>query len=703
MPDEPLQLTTPIEAVHGVGPHRGAAFRKLGIRCIADLLRHLPMRYEDELPEQSIEGIDEAIGPEHESAANVTVRGEVMACRPRRGRQPRYEATVTDGTGTLMAVWFNAPWMQNKIFPDMQVRLTGRAKRYGDILQMANPQMEVIEPDAEVRERPHRHRPIYPATEHLSPRVIGDTVEQVLDEAVKLVEDHLHEAYRRDRALLVLSEAYRKIHRPAVPTEAADALRRLAFDELLMLQLGVMMKRRHRRETLTAPALKHNEAIDEHIRARFPFTLTQAQESVIEDIVGDVTNSTPMNRLLQGDVGAGKTVIAVYLMLLSVASGCQAALMAPTELLAEQHFASMAKMLEGSNVRFELLTGSLTEKQRRSVLERAESGELDLVIGTHALLTEQVSFANLAAVIIDEQHRFGVHQRFALRSKRGEKTSSPHVLVMTATPIPRTLSLTAFGDLDISTIRTLPPGRMPIITRWATGARSAEVYEFAAKQLKAGDQAYIVVPAIDESSAGLKDVQSHLAMLQAGPMKGCRLEAMHGRLSRDERAAIMERFRAGEIQAIVATTVIEVGVDVENATIMIIEQADRFGLAQLHQLRGRVGRGGRQSLCTLIADPTTEDGRARLNAITETTDGFVIAERDLEIRGPGELFGARQSGLPPFFAANLPRDMELLQLARRDARAWIDENPLLEGERDALLRKRLLKTHGEALGLGDVA
>ncbi len=699
-----ILLTTNIADLPGAGGKRAAAFRKLGIRCVADLIRHMPMRYEHELPEQSIAEAGMAVGPEHGREANISVRGEVAACRMARGRQVRFEAQVCDDSGTVLLTWFNSPWMKGKLHPGMVIRATGKAKRYGDYLQIANPQWEVIAEDEEApSRREERYRPIYPASEELTSKVIESVIAAVLEPATDLLEDHLYEEYRRKRELPTLADAFKTIHRPEDVGEAKHARRRLAFDELLMLQLGVMLKRHHRRKTLTAPALDHNEAINEHITARFPFELTGSQREVIDEIVGDVVTALPMNRLLQGDVGAGKTVVALYAMLLAVASGHQAALMAPTELLAEQHFGSIGKMLKGSNVAIELLTGSLKATQKKDIVERLASGEIDILIATHALLTETVNFKSLAVAVIDEQHRFGVHQRATMRAKTDEENTSPHVLVMTATPIPRTMSLTVFGDLDISTIRELPPGRQTIITKHVPGAQAGRVYGYLDERLAAGDQAYIVVPVIDESESGLKDVQSHMEFLNNGPLRERRLAAMHGRLKREERDEIMGSFRDGELDAIVATTVIEVGVDVPNATIMVVEHADRFGLAQLHQLRGRVGRGDKKSLCTLIADPTTEDGAARVEAIVSTEDGFQIAERDLEIRGPGELFGSRQSGIAPFLVANLPGDTNLLRMARRDAAKWIEQNPTLGGERDALLKRRLLKTHGKALGLGDVA
>ncbi len=697
-----LRLTTSIADVPGVSPRQATAFRRLGVRCVADLILHLPMRYERELAEQPIaDAARAAANPD----AVLAVRGQVAAVRNVQARPRRVEATVQDRTGALRATWFNMPWLAEKLMPGQTVRLTGRAKPFGMQLTMANPRLEMIDPEAPAASPPRgeRYRPVYPATEDLASWQIERSVDAVLEAALAQIEDHLPEDYRRERELPVLADAYRMMHRPAADDAPLQGRRRLALDELLLLQLGVMLKRRHRRETLHAPALAWNEAIDRHIVARFPFELTESQRSVIREIASDLQQATPMNRLVQGDVGAGKTVVALYGLLMAVAAGHQAAIMAPTELLAEQHHASIGGMLEGSNVTIEILTGATPAAERRAVLERLENGEIDLLIGTHALLTERVRFKSLAVVVIDEQHRFGVHQRATLRAKTSEPDSMPHVLVMTATPIPRTLSLTVFGDLDVSTIRGLPPGRKPVATRVLELERAGEAYPYIAERLRKGEQAYVVVPVIDESDQGLKDVYSHLESLQQGYFKELRLAALHGRLPRSEREAIMARYRAGGIDALVATTVIEVGVDVPNASIMVIEHAERFGLAQLHQLRGRIGRAARKSLCVMIADRSTPEAQARLDAVAATGDGFIIAEKDLEIRGPGELFGAKQSGIAPFRVARLPRDTDLLRLARRDAIEWIKNNPTLSGPRDALLRARLLKAHGKALGLGDVA
>lgn len=698
-----ITLTMNIAEVPGVGGKIAPEFRKLGIRCVADLLLHMPMRYEHEHEEQTIAKAGETVSPHHGADANIAVRGEIATCRPGFTKRQPYQATLQDSTGTMQLLWFNAPWMRGKLHPGDTIRVWGQAKRHGDYLQMINPKFAPYEPEEAVEQRSERFTPIYPASEAVSSTMIDKALDAVLEPAIALIDDHLSETYRKELALPGLADAYRMVHRPTGPDDQLSGRRRLAFDELLLLQLGVMMKRHHRREDLKAVPLKLNDAIDKHICARFSFDLTDSQREVIDEIAADLESERPMNRLLQGDVGSGKTVVALYAMLMAAASKHQAALMAPTELLAEQHFSSITTMLEGSTVAIELLTGSLKKSERDTILARLESGEIDILIGTHALLTESVSFNSLAVTVTDEQHRFGVHQRATLRGKTSEPNSSPHMLVMTATPIPRTLSLTVFGDLDISTIRTMPPGRQPIITKYVARSQSDDVYGYVRSRLDAGEQAYIVVPVIDESESGLKDVRSHFTWLENGHFQGKRIAAVHGRLNRNEREAIMYRFRRGEIHALIATTVIEVGVDVPNASIMVIENADRFGLAQLHQLRGRVGRGERKSLCVLIADPATDDGRARIEAIVAIGDGFEIAEKDLELRGPGELFGTRQSGIAPFRVASLPADIQLLRLARREAKKWINANPTLSGEADALLRKRLFKAHGKSLGLGDVA
>ncbi|MEM9662894.1 MAG: ATP-dependent DNA helicase RecG [Planctomycetota bacterium] len=702
MPEGQLQLTSPLVDVPGISQRLARDLSVMGLRAVGQLVAHLPHRHEREEPEAAIADLE----PE----TTVSARGEITACRVAGfGARSRFEAVLHDGSGRLDLVWFNAPYLRSKLHPGEHIRVQGKAKRFKGGLQIANPRYEILDPDdgtgAELRpDAQSKLRPVYPASERVTSRAIGFAVQMTLPVALPLIDDHLPESLRRDRHLPALRDAYRMQHDPADQDEVAASRRRLAYDELLLLQLGVAMKRHHLRDTQRAPALRSSEAVHRRVRDRLPFDLTPAQDRVVAELTADLTRDVPTNRMIQGDVGSGKTMVALYAMLLAVESGQQAAMMAPTEILAEQHFESITRTLGGDGPAVELLTGAATDADRASILRRLASGEIDMLIGTHALLTESVEFKSLAVAIIDEQHRFGVEQRSRLRAKgEGDDGLTPHVVVMTATPIPRTLSLTLFGDLDVSTIDQLPPGRQPIETTTATPDDRAEVYERVRSAIDAGDQAYIVVPAIETNEdIGLVGVRDITRELESGPLQGARIATVHGRLKRQTREHIMERFRRGLIDVLVATTVIEVGVDVPNATVMVIEQADRFGLAQLHQLRGRVGRGSKSSWCCLVSDPKTPDGAERLRVLTESRDGFRIAERDFEIRGPGEIFGSRQAGIPPFRVADLVRDTELLTLARKDARDWVDRSPTLSDPNENILRRRVLKTHGAWIGLADV-
>ncbi|MBX3392309.1 MAG: ATP-dependent DNA helicase RecG [Phycisphaeraceae bacterium] len=711
-----ISLRTPLEAVPGIGRAMAEKLRALGLTNVGRLIAHLPMRHEKlEAESEIVQLVPDRIG---------SARGEVANTRlVRRGRS-RFEAVIVDGTDRLDAVWFNQPYLGDKIRPGMRVRLQGMCKRYGPGVQMVNPRYEVLPPAGGVggagkgvavgaSDPPPRDeslRPVYPASESCGSRVVERAVAKVLLQASALIEDHLDEAFRLARGLPALGEAYRLIHAPGTFDEATRARRRLAYDEFLLLQLGVQMKRAHLRANLRAPALRWSDAIDRRVRARFPFTLTPAQNKVVGEMVADLTRSVPANRLIQGDVGSGKTAVALYAMLLAVASGHQAALMAPTEVVARQHAESISAALAGSSVRVELLTGSVASPERERIHADLAGGAIDLVVGTHALLTSSVAFRSLAVAVIDEQHRFGVHQRAALRSKSSGESAVPHVLVMTATPIPRTLALTLFGDLDISTITGLPPGRSPVRTTVVPLADRRALYERLAPRLAGEDRAFVVVPAIDQGDRpadtgrpnDVVDVRTVLEELAQGPWKGLRIAAIHGRMPAASIARVVDRFRSGDLDAIVATTIVEVGVDIPDASIVIIENADRFGLAQLHQIRGRVGRGSRPSECYLVADPATDEGARRLGVMESTTDGFVLAERDFEIRGPGEVIGTRQSGIAPFKVADLMADRDLLAMARRDAMAWIAASPTLSRPEEKPVRRRLMKAHGHSLGLADV-
>ncbi len=676
-----LSLISPIEQAPPIGERHGPAFRALGIPSIAHLVHHLPFRHEQEEEETTIDQLQDG--------QTVAVRGEITDTKVGGyGRRKRFQAVLMDDTGRLDLIWFNQTYLHRRIHPGMRLLIQGQARRKGPAMQISNPKWFAIKEDSpEPARTQERLRPIYPASEHAPSWLIEKAIDSVLDEALPLIADHLPKAYCKDRDFPSLADAYRMMHRPKSGEEISTARRRLAYDELFFLQLAVLRQRLDR-ATRPASALICTDEIDQRIRSRFPFTLTAGQDEAISDIVNDLGRSHPAYRLIQGEVGSGKTVVALYAMLLAIARGKQAALMAPTELLAEQHHASIGRLLEGSNVRVELLTGSLPQSERESIQHEIESGDIDLVIGTHALLTQGVQFDNLGVAVIDEQHRFGVDQRAALWTKKGE--SAPHVIVMTATPIPRSLTQTIFGDLDISTIRGVPPGRGAVQTMLCSPANRTEIDTILADRLAVGEQAFIVVPVIEEG-AGLRDVRSTLDRLENGPLAKYRLAAIHGQLKRDARQAIMERFRLGQIDALVATTVIEVGVDVPNASLMVIEHAERFGLAQLHQLRGRIGRGANDALCILVAEPTTPDGEARIAALAATNDGFELAEQDLLIRGPGDLAGARQSGAPAMRIADLLNDMPLLALARRDAKDWLERSPRLDRPEEALLARRLEK------------
>jgi ATP-dependent DNA helicase RecG len=701
----PVSLSTALSDVSGITPKQAEALGALGLTRLGHLIAHLPLRHEKIEAESRIADLV--------AGQIVSARGEITAMRPVRRGKPRIEAVLHDGTGRLDLVFFNQMYRAEQLHPGTRVRVQGKTRTRGPGLQMANPSVDVIrDAGGEPGLADERVRPVYPASEQVKSWQIERVITKILPIALPLLQDHLPETLREARRMPRLADAYRMQHKPETLDEAKASRRRLAYDELLMLQIGVALKRAHLRQDLKAPALKFNEAIDRHIRERLPFKLTEGQEAVIKDLAKDLSSETPTNRLIQGDVGSGKTLVALYAMLIAVAAKKQASLMAPTELLAEQHFNSITRMLQGSRVRVELLTGSTPKADRESILSRLAAGDIDILIGTHALLTQSVQFHSLAVAVIDEQHRFGVHQRATLREKASDEATTPHVIVMTATPIPRTLAITLFGDLDISTINGLPPGRRPIATRVVTGDHRPDVFEELGQRIARGEQGYIVVPAIDPThleptdnfpeGSPLRDVRTVQKELEERWLPGGRVAAVHGQLSRATREAVMERFRLGQIDALVATTVIEVGVDVPNAAIMIVDQADRFGLAQLHQLRGRVGRGHLDSACFLISDAITPEAQQRLAVMEQTTDGFVLAEKDLEIRGPGEVFGSRQSGLPPFKVADLMRDRDLLALAKRDAAEWVALSPKMQRPEDRLILRRLTKAFGKELGLADV-
>lgn len=661
---------------------------RLGIRTVGDLLEHLPRRYEQVGQVRPIALLDRDGGHLQRVRGRVAVAG---GHRPRRGLHITRVA-VQDGTGTLWAVFFNQPYLAERFRPGMEVALTGKVDfRYGR-LQMQNPQYE-LEPAG--GDQADRFLPVYPATAGLSQQALRGLVRQALDLGLAAVDEFLPAALLERLDLPQRARALEQIHFPTDNEALAAARRRLAFEELFLLQTALTVIRR--RYVEDARGIEHRP--DPQALSRFyeglPFQLTRAQRRVVADVLSDMAAPRPMHRLVQGDVGSGKTVVAAAAIFNAVCSGYQAAMMAPTEILAEQHADNLHSLLGGLGVRVALLTGRLAARQRELLLDRLAAGEVDVVVGTHAVLDEQVVFRQLSLAVTDEQHRFGVRQRAMLAAKG----VSPDVLVMTATPIPRTLTLTLYGDLDVSVIDELPPGRRPVRTRWLRPSQRGRAYRFLADQAAEGRQGYVVCPLVEESEDGGARAAVDLHGRLAKAMPHLRIGLLHGRMAGPEKQEVMRAFRDGEISVLVATSVIEVGVDVPNATVMLIEDADRFGLAQLHQLRGRVGRGAAASYCLLIAEPRTAEAEQRLRAMERTGDGFEIAEQDLKLRGPGEIFGTRQHGLPDLRVADPIRDLKLLELARKEARRVVEADPGLRRPEHAALRRRLIRAYADQIRL----
>ena len=674
-------LSSPVQYLKGVGPQRARLLSRLGIDTIKDALFYLPARYEDRSSSQKIVHLS------YDTFTAITgkiVSAEAVTPNPRRPRLRIFEVVITDGSGLLKAKWFNQVYLKRVLKPGQEVVLYGQVKRnyWGAGFEMTNPEYEILdEPDGDT-EAAHQRQvhtgrvvPIYRLTEGLSQKQLRNIIHTVLNGSLSQIQDATPAEIVQALGLPGLGESLMNVHFPDTAESLEDFNRgtspyhqRLAFDELFTLQLGLA-------------ALKRGESLEEGIAfspdGRFvnrllgalPFRLTKAQGKVLEDILRDMRAPVPMNRLIQGDVGSGKTVVALLSMLAAVESGYQAALMAPTEILAEQHYINVHRLVEELGLSIRLLTGSMKNKG----LDTISSGDADIVIGTHALIQEGVSFRRLGLIVIDEQHRFGVMQRATFR----KKGTNPDTLIMTATPIPRTLALTLYGDLDYSVIDELPPNRSPVITRQVHEKQKHSIYRLIEDETKKGRQIYVVYPVIEETDkTNLKAAITGMEAFQA-KFPHLRVGLIHGRMRPAEREEIMREFKGGSIHVLVSTTVIEVGVDVPNATVMVIIHAERFGLAQLHQLRGRVGRGSSQSYCVLLSYGATEDSKRRLDVMVRTNDGFVIAEEDLNIRGPGEFFGTRQSGMPDLKVANLVRDVKLLEVARREAFSLMEREPSL--------------------------
>lgn len=663
----------------GIGPKRFEALKRLGYETIGELFYFFPRRYDDRSHFRPIKGV--RIGE------FITVKGEILDLKVRRiKRLEIFEMLIGDASGTIHASWYGQGYLKKNFEVGEQIVLSGTVGYYNR-MQLNSPEYEVLISDEEETIHTGRITPVYPLTEGLWQRTLRTAMKQLIDQySADLAQDFLPSDIVERHEFINLSSAIHNIHFPESFELLNQARKRLIFDEFFLFELSLLQKRAKEKREGTAPSIKIEKEFASKFESSLPFKLTNSQKKVIEEILTDISKDIPMRRLLQGDVGSGKTLVALTAVLQAAQAGYQAAILAPTEILAEQHYKTINKFLQPHGINVRLLTGSTDEVSRNDIRYNLRSDTNEIVVGTHAILQEDVKFSQLGLVVIDEQHKFGVKQRAHLL----KGSVSPHLLVMTATPIPRTLGLTLYGDLELSTITEMPAGREPIKTYWITQQKEKEVFEFIIKKLKAGEQAYIVFPMIEESEKkDLLAATKEYEKLKKGMFKEFTVGLVHGKMDSKEKDYVMRRFHAGEIHLLVATSVIEVGIDNPQASIMVIENAERFGLSQLHQLRGRVGRGSKASYCFLFGNPKTDDGKRRLRVLTKTNDGFKIAEEDLLIRGPGDFLGTRQSGVPMFALANLVTDYEILKTAREEAKNLLEKDLELNGPEFSALKARL--------------
>ena len=687
------KLSDSVQFLKGVGPKRAVLLRNLGLSTLGDALQFFPRKYIDRgsvIPIASVQ-----------PGRDVAVRARVVDLKtPRWG--DRLDALIEDPSGELRVIWFHARFLAKALSTGAEYLFYGRVGTYRGRPQLQHPKFERIPEGAAAEDRILVE---YPTTEGLQQTSLIRLTDEALRLGLPLARETLPESLRRRLGLLDLRQALQWIHRPTAMAEVGEARRRLIFTEFFLMELAVALRRRSALASHNAPPIPVSDKVDGRIRARFPFQFTDAQNRSIADLRADLARDRPMTRLLQGDVGCGKTAVALYAALAAVAAGYQAAIMAPTEILAAQHYHNVEKYLVGSRVRWALLVGGLAAGERRKILRRIRRADADIIIGTHALIQQDVAFSRLGLVVVDEQHKFGVLQRAEVKwQAAGDNPNhQPQNHVMTATPIPRTLALTVFGDLDVSTIDALPPGRTPIETLAVEPDRRQKAYDAVRRELAAGRQAFIVCPLVEESEkSDLRAATEEARRLQREVFSEFRIGLLHGRMNPDEKDAVMDEFRRGRLHVLVSTVIIEVGVDVPNATVMMVEHAERFGLAQLHQLRGRIGRGAAKSTCILLADPETDEARRRIEVMCETTDGFRIAEEDLRLRGPGEFFGTRQSGLPDLLLGNVVEDYDLLRLARNEAFQWIQDDPAMARPESLPIRRALTKRFHETIRLIEV-
>lgn len=692
-----LDLQSPVQYLKGIGPVKAEVLATFGINSVEDLLYHIPRRY---LDRSTITPIDEL-----QVNSRATVMGTVESYGIKRWRTPQFWVILRDEKSFLKLVWFSGiKYIQNKFKEGDTVVASGEVRTfYG--LQMPHPEFEIVSGKGEKLIHTGRVIPLYPSTSdlknvYLDSRGFRRTISYLLENLFPQIQETLPAGVREELELPSLEWSLKTIHFPDSLEDASKARKRLAFEELFYLELLLALRKRHSELKEKGSIFNRPGEMVKRFLENLPFELTQDQRKVLNEIYQDVSSGKAMHRLLQGDVGSGKTIVALISMLMAIENGYQTAIMAPTEVLAEQHYLILSSSLEPLKIEPILLTSSVKTSEKKKILEQISSGKGKIIVGTHALIQKEVNFSKLGLAVIDEQHRFGVMQRLSLKLK-GE---SPHLLVMTATPIPRSLALTVYGDLDISVINQMPPGRKKIETRLLDEACSEKGYAFLEEELKKGRQAYIVYPLIEESEkADLKAATEGYQFLQEKIFPHRKIALLHGRIKREERERVMKAFRSGDYEILVCTTVIEVGLDVSNATLMLIEHAERFGLSQLHQLRGRIGRGEEQSYCILkFSKLVSEEARKRLQILSSTTDGFKISEADLKLRGPGEFFGTRQHGLPDFKIADLSEDLELLFKARDWAFKIVQEDGDLSSKENLCLRNKFKRNYKDKFKLADI-
>lgn len=690
--DNPSErLRTPVQFLKSVGPQRAEALRRLGLKQASDVLFFFPRSYEDFAAETRIEDLAEG------QPASVTGTIEEVELRNTGIGKSVLGVLIRQDSQHLRAVWFNQPFLREKFRRGVCVRVSAAPNKKGSRWEMTHPRTEIV--DSSRAQSASALTPIYRLTDgikqHQMRRIVGEAVEHFTDD----VREVFPESYLLRFGLMHIDVALQQIHKPTDQVSLEQARRRFIYQEFLIQQLAMGLSRNQQVMASEARPLPTSARIEARIEKLLPFELTTAQRAAIDEIKADLCKPAPMNRLLQGDVGSGKTVVALAAMLLAVAHGHQAALMAPTEVLAVQHYQTLKELLSKSEVRLGLLTGSLSRSNRLDTLEALAQGKLDLLVGTHAVLGARAQFRDLAIVVIDEQHRFGVRQRAEFR----RSGVAPHYLVMTATPIPRTISMTAYGDLDVSVLRDSPQGRQPVHSYWCSPDKRARWWDFFRQKIQQGRQGFVITPLVDEHDGqAIAGAESSFEQLVNDELEAFRVDLVHGQLHSSDKQAALQRFRQGETQILVATSVVEVGIDVPNANLMTIENGERFGLAQLHQLRGRVRRGKFPGYVGVFANPSTEAGRQRLEAFVENTDGFALAEMDFQLRGPGELFGTMQHGNTSFRIADIRRDNQTLETARKDARDLLRNDPNLSAPEMVHILKMIVARYGKTLNLSNV-